>query len=87
MIEEEEDISVLRKLGPHLPIHNDDHPVAEDMKKRKDSGLRKWRAVDPYASRRRTVVDDRFYTKEQQNFYETILLDMSLAVSDMRYVY
>ena len=45
-----------------------------------------WRANDPYASRRKTAVDDRFYTKEQQDFYETVLLDKSPAVSDMRYV-
>ena len=85
-MEEEDDLSVLRKLRPHLPLHNDAHPVAEDMKKRKDAGLRLWRANDPYASRRKNVVDDRFYTKEQQDFYETFLLDKSPAVSDMRYV-
>ena len=85
-MDEEEEVSVLRKLRPHLPAHDDTHPIAEDMKKRKDSGLRLWRANDPYASRRRTVVDPRFHTKEQQDFYETVLLDKSPAISDMRYV-
>ena len=56
------------------------------MRKRKDAGLRKWRVVKPYAIRRRTVVDPRFHTKEQQDFYETVLYDKSPAVSDMRYV-
>ena len=38
--EEEEDASlVLRKLKPKIPDHNDGHPVAENMKIRKDSGL------------------------------------------------
>ena len=36
---EDEERSVLMKLRPHLPEHNASHPVAEDMKKRKDSGL------------------------------------------------
>ena len=40
---EEEEESVLRKLRPKIPDHNDAHPVAEDMKLRRDSGLRKWR--------------------------------------------
>lgn len=61
----EEENTVLRKLRPHLPEHNDTHLVAEDMKKRKDQGLRKWRADDLYAIRRRTAVDARFHTKEQ----------------------
>ena len=56
------------------------------MKKRKDDRLRKWRANDSYVVRRRTVVDPRFHTKEQQDFYETVLYDKSPAVSDMRYV-
>ena len=65
-IEEEDDEShVLRKLKPKIPDHNDAHPVAEDMKLRKDAGLRQWRLTDPYAVRRRTVVDYRFHTKEQ----------------------
>ena len=34
----------------------------------------------------KTAVDYRFYTKEQQDFYETVLFDKSPAVSDMRYV-
>ena len=61
-------------------------PIAEDMKKRKDAGLSKWRAIYPYAVRRRIVVDARFHTKEQQDFYETLLFDTSPGVSDMRYV-
>ena len=73
--EEYEEGQVLRKLKPKIPDHNDAHPVVEDMRIRKDSGLRLWRMEDPYASRRRTAVDYRFHTKEQQDFYETILLD------------
>ena len=48
-IEEEEDDEshVLRKLKPKIPDHNDAHPVAEDMKLRKDAGLRQWRLADP----------------------------------------
>ncbi|KAI4973267.1 hypothetical protein ZWY2020_028975 [Hordeum vulgare] len=84
--EGDENDPILRKLISYLPLHNDAHPVAEDMKKRKDAGLRKWRVVDPYAVRRRTDVDPRFHTKEQQEFYETVLYDKSHAVSDMRYV-
>ena len=45
--EEEEDSLVLRKLKPKIPNHNDAHPVAENMKLRKDTGLRQWRKVDP----------------------------------------
>ena len=56
-VAEEEEENVLRKLKPKIPDHNDAHPVAEDMKLRRDSGLRKWREADPYASRRRTAVD------------------------------
>lgn len=74
--EEEEDTSVMRQLRAHLPLHNEAHPVAEDMKKRRDQGLRQWR----------TVVDPYFHTKEQQDFYETMLLCKSPVVSDMRYV-
>ena len=73
--EEEDDSVVLRKLKPKIPDHNDAHPVAENMKIRKDAGLRLWKQSDPYAVRRRTAVDYRFHTKEQQDFYETILLD------------
>ena len=62
---EEEEENVLRKLKPKIPDHNDAHPVAENMKLRKDAGLRQWRLTDPYAVRRRTVVDYRFHTKEQ----------------------
>ena len=42
--------------------------------------------ADPYATRRRTDVDYRFHTKEQQDFYETILLDKKPIVCDMRWV-
>ena len=38
------------------------------------------------ATKRRTVVDYRFHTKEQQDFYETVLLDKKPIVSDMRWV-
>ena len=41
--EEDDEEQVLRKLKPKIPDHNDAHPVAEDMKLRRDSGLRKWR--------------------------------------------
>ena len=64
--EEEDDSLVLRKLKPKIPDHNDAHPVAENMKIRKDSGLRLWRQSDPYAVWRRTVVDYMFHTKEHQ---------------------
>ena len=63
--EEDEDSLVLRKLKPKIPNYNDAHPVAEDMKLKKDAGLRLWRQTDPYAVRRRTIVDYRFHTKEQ----------------------
>ena len=81
---EEDEEQILRKLKPKIPHHND--VVAEDMKLRRDSGLRKWREADPYASRRRTAVDYRFHTKEQQDFYETVLLDKKPIVCDMRWV-
>ena len=55
--EDEDAMSALMKLRPHLPEHNASHPLAEDMNKRKDSGLRAWRAIDPYAQRRKTAVD------------------------------
>ena len=35
--EEDEDLLVLRKLKPKFLDHNDAHPVAENMKIRKDS--------------------------------------------------
>ena len=63
--EEDDEGQVLRKLKPKIPDHNDAHPVAENMKPRKDAGLRQWRLSDPYAFRRRIVVDYRFHTKEQ----------------------
>ena len=84
--DEDEEGQVLKKLKPKIPDHNDAHPVAEDMRIRKDSGLRLWRMEDPYASRRRTVVEYNFHAKEQQDFYETILLDKKPIVRDMRWV-
>ena len=77
--EEEDEEHVLRKLKPKIPDHNDAHLVAENMKLRKDAGLRQWRLTDPYAVRRRTVM-------EQQDFYETVLLDKKPIVCDMRWV-
>ena len=84
--DEDDEGQVPRKLKPKIPDHNDAHPVAENMKIRKDSGLRLWRESDPYATRRRTSVDYRFHTKEQRDFYETILLDKNPIVCDMRCV-
>ena len=55
--EVDDDSVVLRKLKPKIPDHTDAHPVAENMKIRKDAGLRLWRESDPYAIRRRTAVD------------------------------
>ena len=48
---------MLRKLKPKILDHDNNHPVAENMKLRKDAGLRQWRLSDPYAARRRTPVD------------------------------
>ena len=84
--DEDDEGQVLRKLKPKIPYHNDAHPVAETMKIRKDSGLRLWRESDPHATWRRTAVDYRFHTKEQQDFYETVLLDKKPIVCDMRWV-
>ena len=84
--EEDEEEHVLRKLKPKIPDHNDAHPVAKNMKLRKDAGLGQWRLTDLYAVRRRTTVDYRFHTKEQQDFYETMLLDKKPIVCDMRWV-
>ena len=42
-VEEEEEAQMLRKLKPKIPDHDDTHPVAENMKIRKDAGLRLWR--------------------------------------------
>ena len=83
--EEGDEALVLRKLKPNIPDHNDAHPVAEDMHIRKDSGLRLWRQSGPYAVRRRTALDYRFHTKEQQGFYETILHDKKPSVCHMRW--
>ena len=63
--EEDDERKVMRKLKPKIRDHNDARPVAENMKLRKDAGLRLWRLSDPYAIRRRTAVDYRFHTKEQ----------------------
>ena len=65
--EEEDGSLVLRKLKPKIPDHNDAHPVAEDMHIRKDAGLRLWRQLDPYAVRRRTIVDYRFHSTQRSN--------------------
>ena len=83
--EEDAEAQVLRKLKPKIPDHADNHPVAEDMKIRKDAGLRLWRQSYPYAVRRKTVVDYMFHTKEQHDFYETILLDKKPIVCDMKW--
>ena len=83
---EEEEAQVLRKLKPKILDHDDNHPVAENMKERKDAGLRLWRQSDPYAVRRRTAVDYIFHTKEHRVFYETVLLDKKPIVCDMRWV-
>ena len=77
---------MLRKLKPKIPNHDDNHPITENMKDRKYAGLRLWRQSDPYVVRRRTGVDYRFHTKEQQDFYETMLLDKKPIVCDMRWV-
>jgi hypothetical protein len=53
---------VLKKLRPKLPDHDDTHPIAEDMKARRDNGLRKWRENDPYSIRRKIACDYRFHT-------------------------
>lgn len=68
--EEEEEVPTHhKKLRPYLPMHNDEHPEAEDMKKRRDRGLRAWRAHDPYVARSRNeAVDPRFHNIEQQDF-------------------
>jgi hypothetical protein len=84
--ESEDEGPVLLKLRPRLPLHNDAHPQAEDMKLRKDRGLGLWRQNDPYATWRRTVVDNRFHTREQQDFYETVLMDKKPIVAHIRYV-
>ncbi|KAI4978294.1 hypothetical protein ZWY2020_014848 [Hordeum vulgare] len=63
-VDKEEDHAVWRKLRPHLPEHNNEHQVTENMKERRDQGLRTWIAADPYAVRRRTPIDARFQTKK-----------------------
>lgn len=84
--DDDDEAPVLKKLGPRLPARNDEHPLVENMKERKGKGLQKWREADPYTIRRRTAVDSRFHTREQQDFYETVLVDKKPIVSDMRYV-
>jgi hypothetical protein len=37
-VQEDEEPQVLRKLKPKIPDQSDDHPVAENMKERKDAG-------------------------------------------------
>jgi hypothetical protein len=61
--DDDDEAIVLKKLRPRLPKHDDSHPEAENMKERKDKGLRKWRESDPYFVRRRTAVDYRFHTR------------------------
>ena len=68
--EEDDEEHVLRKLKPKITDHNDAHPVAENMKLRKDAGLKQWRLTDPYSVRRGIAVDYKFHTKEHQDFYE-----------------
>lgn len=85
-VEEEEEPQVLRKLKPKIPDHDDNHPIVENMKLRKDAGLRLWRQTDPYATSRRTAVDYIFHTKEHQDFYGTVLLDKKPIVSDLKWV-
>nr|XP_020191355.1 nucleolar and coiled-body phosphoprotein 1-like [Aegilops tauschii subsp. strangulata] len=41
--QEDEEQQVLRKLKPKIPDHDDNDPIAENMKVRKDAGLRLWR--------------------------------------------
>ena len=84
--EEDDEAQVLRKLKPKIPDHDDNHLVAKNMKERTDAGLKLWRQVDPYAVRRRTDVNYRSHTKEQQDFYGIVLLDKKPLVSDMRWV-
>nr|XP_020154868.1 nucleolin-like [Aegilops tauschii subsp. strangulata] len=56
-VQEDEEHQVLKKLKPKILDHDDNHPVAENMKVRNDVGLRLWRQADPCAVRRRTIVD------------------------------
>ena len=41
-VEEDAEAQVLRKLKPKMPNHDDSHPVAKNMKIRKDAGLVLW---------------------------------------------
>ena len=85
-VQEDDEPLVPRKLKPKIPDHDDGHPVAENMKLRKDKGLRERRKVDPYSVRKRTACDYRFHTREQQDFYETVLLDKKPIISNMKWV-
>ena len=73
---------VLKRLRSKIPGHANAHPVAENMMERKDNGLHQWRLFDPYAIRRRTACDYCFQTREQQDFYETVLLDKKPIFND-----
>ena len=60
-------MEIVRLSGDPLiqdSLNDDNHPVAENMKIKKDVGLRLWRQSDPYDVRRRTALDYRFHTKE-----------------------
>lgn len=81
---DDDELLVLRKLKPKIRDHDNAHPVAENMMLRKDKGLREWRKVDPYSAWRRTACDYWFHTREQQDFYETFLLDKKPIFSDMK---
>ena len=85
-VQEDEEQQLLRKLKPKIPDQSDDHPIAENMKERKNAGLRLWRQPDPYAVRRRTTEDYYLHIKEQFDFYEIVLLGKKPIVRDMRWV-
>ena len=76
---------VLRRLRPQIPDRDHTHLVAENMM-RTDKVLCQWKLSDTYAVRRRTACDYLFHTREQQDFYETVLLDKKPIVSDMKWV-
>ena len=48
--DEDDEGQVLGKLKPKIPDHKDAHPIAEDMRIRKDAGLRQWRSLIPMLS-------------------------------------
>lgn len=74
--EDDDEAQVLKTLKPKIPT----------ITQRKDAGHRLRRQSDPYVVRRRTAVDYRFHTKEQQDFYETIILDKKPIMCDMKWV-